>query len=398
MFALAAVIGFGIAGLIVVATLSRVPRGAAPITRTKPALGARFFWETGGTPRSLVPLEEIRSAGPPPDGIPPIDHPKFIAAGDATWLTPEEPVIAFERNGDVRAYPLQILTWHEIVNDDVGGEPVAVTFCPLCNSAIAFSRRVKATSEARDLLRGEPSPVLDFGTSGRLYRSNLVMYDRQTRSLWIQFTGQSVVGPFIGMQLDVLPAQIVSWDEVRRAHPDVKVLSRDTGHSRDYGTNPYAGYDDVESSPFLYAGPQDKRLRPMERVVTVRRGQEAVAYRYADLERLATDGATAVVRDRDLVVLYRRGTHSALDRSAIADSRDVGATGVFVPRAAGHPLTLLARGDRFVDDETGTTWDVLGRATAGDLKGQRLEPVVHDDTFWFVWAAFEPKTTIWAPS
>lgn len=359
---------------------------------------AQFPWELDPPPRSLVPLDEIVSGGPPPDGIPPIDEPKFVSVADARkWISAREPVISLERQGEARAYPLQILTWHEIVNDVVAGDPITVTFCPLCNSAIAFEREIAASGEAGELL-GTEETVLDFGTSGRLYRSNLVMYDRQTKSLWIQFTGKAVAGPFIETELEKVPVQIVSWSDFSTAHPDGRVLSRDTGITRAYGTNPYVGYDDIGSSPFLFDGPTDDRLRPMERLVAVTIGESSKAFRYASLSARAIDGS-AVLEDnvggKKLVIFYRRGTASALDASTLASSKDVGTTGVFELDAQGRDLTFEVRKGEIVDVQTRSTWSIEGRAESGKLKGAKLTPVVHDDTFWFVWAAFRPDTSIW---
>jgi hypothetical protein len=350
-------------------------------------------------PPSLVPLGEITPGGPPPDGIPPIDHPKFVSVASVDeWLEPREPVLALVHRGEARSYPLQILTWHEIVNDTVAGDAVTVTFCPLCNSGLAFDRRVTLTDDARKLL-GKAEATLDFGTSGRLYRSNLVMYDRQTKSLWLQFTGRAVTGPLMGTELRTLPVQMVSWGDFRRSHPEGRVLSRETGHRRDYGRNPYAGYDDINSSPFLFDGEMDKRLRPMERMVAVTVGREAKAYRYLSMQTLAKTGG-AVITDKvggeEIVVFFQRGTASALDRSTIAESSDVGATGVFRSEVSGRRLRFEPVRDGFRDRETETTWNLLGHATSGELKGSRLRPVVHDDTFWFVVAAFRPRTSIWS--
>jgi hypothetical protein len=360
---------------------------------------AKFPWEVRPSPPSLVPLAELRPGGPPPDGIPPIDHPKFVSVRAAEkWLEGREPVLALFSAREARAYRLQIMTWHEIVNDVVGGDPITVTFCPLCNSGLAFDRRVRTTAQARKFVETGRA-VLDFGTSGRLYRSNLVMYDRQTKSLWIQFTGSSITGPFMGTHLRILPVQILSWAEFKTAHPHGDVLSRDTGFSRGYGTNPYVGYDDTGSSPFLFDGAPDHRLPPMERVVTVDLDGHAAAYRYTMLSRLA-HGRSAVVRDRagraDIVVFFQRGTASAEDRSDIASSRDVGTTGIFEPTAAGRRITFAARDGKFVDEQTGSEWNIEGEATAGALRGTRLKPVPHVDTFWFVWAAFRPATKIWS--
>ncbi len=359
---------------------------------------ARFPWDIDPAPRSLVPLSDIRSGGPPPDGIPPIDDPKFVSVRSADeWLDAKEPVLSLIHEGETRVYPLQILTWHEIVNDSVAGDPITVTFCPLCNSGIAFDRRVETTDDAKRFIDRDLG-VLDFGTSGRLYRSNLVMYDRQTKSLWIQFTGRAVAGPFMGTELRTIPVQMVSWREVKRSHPDARVLSRDTGNTRDYGRNPYAGYDDIGSAPFLFDGEADDRLAPMERVVAVRIDEQTKAYRYRSLVDGAADGRAVVddeVGGRRIVVFYQSGTSSALDETSIADSRDVGATGVFEPGIDGRRLSFEAVDGGFRDLQSGSTWNLLGEAVSGELKGSRLEPVVHDDTFWFVWATFRPETTIW---
>lgn len=330
-------------------------------------------------PAALVDVDDIRSGGPPPDGIPPIDEPRFVRPGTVRDLEDREPVIAFELDGDARAYPLEILTWHEIVNDTVAGAPVAVTYCPLCNTAVVYDRRLN-------------DRVLDFGTSGRLYQSALVMYDRQTESLWAHFTAQGLVGVLAGQRLDTYPASIVSWASWRDANPDGLVLSRDTGFDRDYGRNPYPGYDDVGRQPFLFQGEVDGRLAAMERVVAVGRGADPVAVR---LDQLADAGVVNVRLDGERITVWHLpGTGSALDDADTAGGRDVGATGVFRPEADGQPLTFERDGDVFVDDETRSRWNIFGAAIDGPLGGQRLEPVEHVDTFWFAWAAYQPDTRI----
>jgi hypothetical protein len=330
--------------------------------------------------KALVPLDEIISGGPPPDGIPPIDRPVLIApaAADA-WLHPKEPVLAFRVDDDARAYPLQILMWHEIVNDKVGGKPVTVTYCPLCNSGLVFDRVVDGTT-------------LDFGTSGKLYRSDLVMYDRQTHSLWAQMEGRAIVGEKAGTRLRVLPANTIAYEDWKAAYPGGKVLSRDTGHGRPYGRNPYASYDQPESHPFLFQGPLDRRRPPKERVVGVTVGTIARAYPWPLLvkEEVIHDTVGA----ESLVVFYRSGALSALDESEMVQSRAVGATGVFGRSAGGRTLTFEAAPDGFRDKETGSLWNLLGRAVKGPLAGQQLRPVPHVDAFWFAWAAFHPSTSV----
>ncbi|HKX70388.1 MAG TPA: DUF3179 domain-containing protein, partial [Acidimicrobiales bacterium] len=217
-------------------------------------------------PEPLIDTAELLSGGPPPDGIPAIDRPKFLAADYVDFLEDEEPVLAIEIGDDARAYPLQVMTWHEIVNDTVDGVPVAVTYCPLCNTAVAYDRRLG-------------DRVLDFGTSGMLYNSALVMYDRQTESLWSHFTAEGIVGHLAGQELEVYPVAVVAWADWREAHPDGLVLSRDTGHDRDYGSNPYPGYDDIDSPAFLFEGEVDGRLAAKERVIGIERDGDAVAVR-----------------------------------------------------------------------------------------------------------------------
>jgi hypothetical protein len=339
-------------------------------------------WKTNFKKHS-VDLKQIISGGPPKDGIPAIDRPRFdTVAAAGTWLKPLEPVIAFQRGGEARAYPMQIMTWHEIVNDVVGGAPAVITFCPLCNTALVFDARLGGR-------------VHDFGTTGKLRFSDLVMYDRQTESWWQQATGEAIVGDLTDKRLTFLPAQIISWEAFRSAYPQGKVLSRNTGHARPYGRNPYAGYDNINSSPFLYRGPKDDRLRPMERVVAVSLGGEHVAYPFSLLGRVRV--VHDVVGGQPIVVLFEMGTASALDATDVAGGRDVGASGVFVPQMGGRRFTFLPAVKGFTDRETRSSWTILGQATGGPLKGQRLEPVVHGDYFWFAWAVFRPKTRIYKP-
>ena len=176
----------------------------------------------------LLDPDLVVSGGPPPDGIPAIDEPTFQRADQVGWLEDEEPVLSLTVGEETRAYPLQVMTWHEIVNDTVDDVPVAVTYCPLCNSGVAFEREVDGR-------------VLSFGTSGMLYADNLVMYDRQTESLWPQLTGQAAIGALTGQQLVAIPMGVVAWTDFRDANPTALVLTRDTGFDRPYGSNPYVG-------------------------------------------------------------------------------------------------------------------------------------------------------------
>ncbi len=330
------------------------------------------------TPAPLVDPDDIVSGGPPPDGIPPIDRPRFELVSEVGWLTPNEPVLALEIRKDARAYPLQIMTWHEIVNDEVGGVPVSVTFCPLCNTPYAF---VRPKVDGR---------VTTFGTSGKLYNSNLVMYDRATESLWPQAMGRAVVGRLTGTELERVPAQIVSWEEFRSAFPDGRVLSRRTGFQRPYGENPYPGYDDINNPPFLFEGEVDGRLAAKTRIVGIERDEAAFAIKH---DELAERGVIAI-DEAKVTVWHKPGAASALEGDRVADGRDVGATGVFLPDVDGRQLRFSREGDAFHDAETSSTWDIFGRAVAGPMKGKQLRPVAHVDTFWFAWAAYRPETTV----
>jgi thiol-disulfide isomerase/thioredoxin len=333
--------------------------------------------------KHTVPYSEILSGGPPKDGIPAIDDPQYVSAEEADeWLKAEEPVILVQVGGDARAYPIQILMWHEIVNDATGDVPVTVTFCPLCNTGIAFERRFDGQ-------------VLDFGTTGRLRYSNLVMYDRQTETWWQQATGEGIAGEHAGRRLAFVPAAMVSWADFKATHPEGTVLSRETGHARDYGRNPYVGYDDINRSPFLYAGPETPgALPPMARVATVELNDETVAYPYDVLQevRVANDTVGGV----PIVALWAPGTASALDAASVAGGEDVGAATTFSRELDGQMLTFVFDGKRITDEETGTEWDVLGQAVSGPLAGRQLTPVVSINHFWFSWAAFRPETRIYS--
>ncbi len=338
------------------------------------------LWNTDFN-RHTVPYDELLALLPARDGIIPIDFPTFETIEEAAaWLADTEPVIALDVDGDARAYPLQILTWHEIVNDTVGEIPVIVTFCPLCNSALVFDRR----------LNGE---VYDFGTSGWLRHSDLVMWDRNTESLWQQFTGEGIVGELAGEQLTFMPSSIISFANFKEAFPEGIVLSQNTGFGRPYGQNPYPGYDSIGQDPFAFIGVPDRRIAAMERVVTVSLEDVDAAYPLLDLVDAGVISDT--LGGQDLVIFHVGGTASALDSPLIAMGDDVGATGVFDPNLNGQKLTFVKEGDLILDEQSGSVWNIVGRAVDGPLSGEQLTPIVHGDHFWFSWAAFRPDTVIY---
>lgn len=292
-------------------------------------------WGTDFT-RFAVDFAEIRTVIPR-DNIPAIDNPAFVPAGEETELTDQEPVIGLVLNGEAKAYPLRVMIWHEIANDTIGGVPVTVTYCPLCNTAIAFEREVDGA-------------VLDFGTTGKLRFSDLVMYDRQTESWWQQFTGRAIVGDYTGTQLPLVPSRLMSWGEFREEHPSGLVLVPNDPQMRDYWRNPYAGYDSA-TAPFLFDGQLPTGMAAMQRVVLVR-SDPLMAF---TLAMIAARGE--IIRD-GVTIRFVPGQVSALDARAVADGQEVGGVRVFRTRA-----------------------------------GVEV-PVAHDVTFAFVVNAFEPHLDI----
>ncbi|MCC5984277.1 MAG: DUF3179 domain-containing protein [Rhodobacteraceae bacterium] len=265
-----------------------------------PAQWERAWPDTDFT-RSTVEFSEIMSGGPPRDGIPAIWAPEFIPVAQETRLDDREPVLTYEHEGEAaRAYPVRYLMWHEIVNDVVGGVPIAVTFCPLCNSAMVFDARVN----------GEP---LTFGVSGLLRHSDMIMYDRETESWWQQAVGEGIVGDYAGAWLTPLPGWMESWAEFRDRNPDGRVLD-EPDWRRAYGQNPYVGYD-TAARPFLYRGEDPPHgINPLARVVRV--GDRAWTF-----ARLRDEGE---IREAGVVLTWTPGQASALDSATIAAGRDVG--------------------------------------------------------------------------
>jgi hypothetical protein len=357
------------------------PVEQSPVEETLSALDLAL--DDQRLPEPLVDPSRVVSGGPPPDGIPPVDEPRFLPADDVPWLADDEAVVSLSIGDEHRAYPVQVMVWHEIVNDTVDGTPVSITYCPLCNSALAFDRRLD-------------DRLMTFGTSGKLYLSDLVMYDRQTESLWSQIEGRAIAGVQTGAQLERIPVQTVTWAQWREAHPEGWVLSRDTGAERDYGRNPYVGYDEAASDPFLFDGDADPRFEPKERVLGLGGEQDPVAVPLAALSQARV--LEVDVSGQTVVLWAVEGLRSALDTADITEGRQIAATGAFLPEADGRQLTFAAAGERtFRDEQTGSTWDLLGRAVDGPLAGTRLEPAEHIDTFWFSWAAFHPETRVVAP-
>jgi hypothetical protein len=333
--------------------------------------------------RRTVDLGELLAGIPavdPRDRIPPIDTPRFEPIEAADWLDDREPGALVQFEDDVRFYPLSILTRHEIVNDRYGDIPVAVTFCPLCNTALTFDRRVG----------GE---ALRFGVSGLLRKSDLVMWDDATTTLWQQITGEAVVGELAGNQLDVIPTAIVAYGDAKESFPDALSLARDTGFGIDYGANPYEAYSS-SSQPFLFDEDPDPRFPALSRVVGVNVEGIDKAYPF---ELISEQGAVNdVLGDTPIAVLWGGETADALDSSTVAEGQAIGSGIAFDRTVGGQTLTLSTGGeDLFTDAETSSTWNLLGQAVDGPLAGEEMDTVSHRNEFWFAWASFFPDGDVY---
>ena len=360
--------------LIVMSYTTFAQDGLAEILKAYPN------WQTNFD-KKTIDLSELMSGGPPKDGIPAIFTPNFetqLEAGD--WLSDNEPVIALEIDGEAKAYPLSILIWHEIANDNVGGIPVLVSFCPLCYSAIVYDRRVNGIAP-------------HFGVSGLLRHSDMIMYDNATESYWQQFNGEAIVGDMVEAILEFIPSQIISFKQFKEAYPDAVVLSKETGFNRRYGMNPYVGYDDIDQKPFLYKNDIDERLPPNEKVIAIMIDDVYKAYPYSITteKHVILDDVGRV----KIAVFHSDGAVSALDDQIISYSKEVGSTGVFNRVLDDITLTFKYNDGYFYDNETGSKWNITGKAIDGNYRGRRLERIKHGDFFAFAWFAFRTETKIY---
>lgn len=277
---------------------------------------------------SLIPPTDVHKGCPATDCIPAIDDPEFVASPDAAFMQPDDLVVAVTMGGETRGYPLRVLVWHEIVNDTIQGRPLAITYCPLCGTSMVFDRTINGIE-------------LSFGVSGMLYQSDVLMYDRQTRSLWSQLAVQSVSGPQAGTPLKWLPSEHMTWAKWLERYPDSKVLSTNTGHTRNYDKLPYGGYE--KSDRILFPVPLTRDdLGNKEWIAGVVIGGSAKAY----------------------------------------------------------PLAKLPSGEWIEDTVGGTAirvrYDAVSREFSASLadSGEALPAV---QAYWFAWQAFYPGTTLWSP-
>ena len=295
---------------------------------------AREFPKTDFT-KTAIHFNEIVTDGPKRDQIPPIHKPKFIKAADDREVGREEPVLTLGINGDARAYPIRMLLWHEIVNDEVGGVPVLVSYCPLCNSGVVYDRR----------LDGE---LISFGNTGRIRHADMVMYDHQTESWWQQFTGEAIIGKLTGKRMKLIPARLESLGRFIQRWPEGKLLIPNDRGARRYGQTPYGGMDTGPASRMFSRYPVPQGVRHLERVIVV--GDEAWTLKLLRKSRKITKG--------DLVLTWAPGQNSIHDNPVIARGRDVG-----------NVVVQKKQCDKLVD-------------------------FPYDVTFAFAFSAFRPKGTL----
>jgi hypothetical protein len=341
---------------------------------------SRRAWPRTDFSRHLVPLTDFLPGGPPRDGIPPLDAPRVVSAVAANrYLRGDEPVLAVTVTRRARAYPIRIMLWHEVANDMLAGRAILVTYCPLCNSGVAFDRRVDGR-------------VLRFGTTGLLRFSNLVMWDRQTESWWQQFDGQALVGRLAGKRLRMLPSETLSWADFKHRYPHGDVLAQATGYERPYGLNPYRRYD-TGDQPFGFNGTRvDRRLPPMARVLGVRAGDGTLAVPYSLLRRRPV--VDTRLGRRPVAIFYQRAVLSPLDATRIDDSREVGTAVAYDRRLDRRTLSFEDVRGHAVDRQTRSTWDISGRAVSGPLRGRSLRPLLQNSQFWFALSAFVPHVRV----
>lgn len=331
-----------------------------------------------------IDLSELRGGGPPKDGIPALLEPRFDAVEKAaTWLDDSEPVLVVEHAGEVRAYPFQILMYHELANDQIGDLPILASYCPLCNSAIAFDRRLNGTTYT-------------FGVSGMLRNSDMVMYDHQTDTLWQQLTGEAIVGELTGRRLEIVGSQVTHFGAVRETFPAAKVLNRDTGHSTPYGQSPYAGYEGRGRTMFPAPYQQADRVRALDRLVAIYSDEKPHGH---TLDSVARNGVgEGEIDGRPYVIFFDPKAVGAMDARRIADSDAVGSVGVFSRIVDGAELKFQHRKGVITDKQTGSEWDLFGRATSGPHSGKRLQPINHGVFYAFAWLAFQPETKLYGVS
>jgi hypothetical protein len=349
-----------------------------------------FNWNTDTT-LTNIDLSEL-SVVLPRGSFAVLNYPKFVSREDGLKdFFSKEPVISVEINGQAKAYPLNMLSIHEIANDTLSGMPILSTYCPLCNAGIVYDRRLNY--KGKDFL-------LQFEVSGMLRKSDMVMADKQTETWWQQLEGKAIVGNLEGAELSVIPSLVISVEEFFKRYPDGKILFKSTGiegAEEYYGKNFYKNYDSPDNKPYdRFFSPDDidPRLPAMERIVDIRSAGEFKVYTFSVVAE------KGVLNDefngKNIVLFYQPGTVSVLDEKEISESRDVGMVTVFNSKLEDKILSFRKENGIILDNETNSKWDITGRCIEGKLKGKELQIEPHGNHFAFAWLAFHPDTKIYS--
>ena len=347
-----------------------------------------FTWKTDTINRS-VNLSEIQIVLPK-GSFPTLDTPKFVNKVEGLEMFfAKEPVIAVAINGIAKAYSLNILTMHEIANDELEGIPILVTYCPLCNSGIVYNRVLNHNGEIE---------ILEFEASGMLRNSDMVMLDRKTETLWQQLMGNAIVGTYNGAELDIVPSLIISVEEFFERYPNGQMLSKKTGFTdseKNYGFNPYKKYDENKNpiQHFFNSDKVDKRLPAMERIVDIENNGDYKIYSFTSVAKNGVINDT--FKTSNVVLFYKSGTISILDENDISASKDVGSVTVFSAIVDGNISVFAKEKEIFIDVETKSKWDITGFCYAGKFKGKQLQIQPHSNHFAFAWLAFNPNCEIY---
>lgn len=342
------------------------------------------------TTKSIVDLSEIILVLPRRT-FPIIDTPAFVNKEIGLKMFLEtEPVITVEINGEAKAYSMNMFSSHELSNDVLAGIPILPSYCPLCNSAVVYDRRLNVKGEEK---------ILAFEVSGMLRHSGMVIFDTETESWWQQSMGKAMVGEYAGKQLTVIPSLILSVGEFFANYPEGMILSKETGHAKSrerYGRNYYRKYDSIGNLPFaryFKVDEIDKRLPAMERLIDIQDGEFSKIYPFTILKE------KGLVNDRfkskDIVVFYKAGALSHLDNYDLSLAREIGTATVFNAKFEGRVLRFKKEDDRFFDLETKSEWLISGKCIAGPLKGKELEIELHSNHFAFSWLKFHPDSEIY---
>jgi len=347
-----------------------------------------YQWKTDTLNRNIE-LSEITVALPR-KSFPTINYPKFINKTEGLKAFYNlEPVISVAIKGEAKAYPLNMLTMHEISNDSLGGIPILPTYCPLCNSSMVYDRRLKYKGKEY---------LLDFEVSGMLRNSDMIMADEQTETWWQQLMGTGLVGKLAGANLSIIPSMVISVQDFFERYPDGKILSPKTGTNAQsrYGKNPYVNYDNINNLPYnnyFNLEKLDSRLLPMERIISI---EGLNGYKIYPFSVLSKKGViNDIYNDKNIVIFYKEGTVSVLDNKEISKSKAIGSATVFSSVLEGKLLTFKKKDGMFVDKETKSIWSITGRCTQGKLKDKVLTPELHSNHFAFAWLSFHPESEIY---